>query len=50
MLGTAASKLVSVQVLDKADGSKLNFSTREQVVQQLRWETLDTARFYDSGK
>lgn len=39
-----------MQVLEKADGSKLNFSTREQVVQQLRWETLDTARFYDSGK
>lgn len=41
---------LNLQVLEKPDGSKLNFSTREQVVQQLRWETLDTARFYDSGK
>lgn len=37
-------------VLDKPDGSKLSFSTREQVVQQLRWDTLDTARFFDSRK
>ncbi|KAL0054042.1 hypothetical protein WJX82_002859 [Trebouxia sp. C0006] len=37
-------------VLEKPDGSKFSFSTREQVVQQLKWETLDTARFFDSGK
>ncbi len=44
------NNFVDLQVLEKPDGSKLSFSTREQVVQQLRWETLDTARFFDSGK
>lgn len=47
---TAQTCVCCKQVLDKPEGSKLTFSTREQVVEQLTWENFDTARFWDSGK